>query len=191
MKLRRGFKTEAEEYAEEFRLELSLPVDGALCPFQLATHLEVPVVGVSDLPDLPPFCSAWCFVEGQSEFSATTVNDGSFRMIVHNDSHNPYRQNSNVMHEIAHILLGHPPRPPVAGDGCRHFDPVMEREANELGFALLVPKRAALRIVETRMPTQLACATYGVSHQLLTYRIRITDVRRWAVNRRRYFPAAE
>src|SRR4029077_3030660 len=103
---RRGFKTEAEEYAEEFRSELSLPVDGALCPFQLATYLEVPVVGVSELPDLAPSCLAWCSNGGQSEFSATTVNDGSFRLVVHNDSHGPYRQNSNVMHEIAHILLG-------------------------------------------------------------------------------------
>ena len=85
----------------------------------------------------------------------------------------------------------HPPRPPLSGDGCRHFDSVMEREANELGFALLVPKRAALRIVEKRIPTQLACAAYGVSPKLLSYRIQITDVRRWAVHRRRLIPAAE
>src|SRR5436305_9337672 len=107
MKLRRGFKTEAEAYAEEFRTELSLQIDGALCPFELAKYLDIPVVGLSELPDLPANCLDHCIGEGQSEFSAMTVNDGSYRMIVHNESHHPYRQNSNVMHEIAHILLGH------------------------------------------------------------------------------------
>lgn len=184
MKLRRGFKTEAEEYAEEFRVEMSLPIDGPLCPFQLAEYLAIPVVKLSELPDLPPACLDRCF-SGQSEFSATTVNDGPYRMIVHNDSHHPHRQNSNVMHEIAHVLLGHPSRPPLTGDGCRHFDSMMEREANELGFTLLVPKRAALRVVETRIPTTAACMVYGVSPQLLNYRISITDVRGWAANRRR------
>lgn len=185
MKLRWGLKTEAEEYAEEFRVELSLQIDGALCPFQLAQHLEVPVFGLSKLPGLPTACLDHCLDEGQSEFSAMTVNDGPYRMIVHNDFHHPHRQNSNVMHEIAHIILGHPPRPPLTGDGCRHFDSVLEREANELGFTLLVPKRAALRVVEERIPTNVACALYGVSPQLLNYRISITDARGWAANRRR------
>jgi Zn-dependent peptidase ImmA (M78 family) len=192
MRLRWGFKTEAEEYAEEFRTELELAIDGPLCPFRLASHLEIPVLSLSQLPDLPQKQLEYIQGTGQSEFSATTVNEGTYRLIVHNDSHHPYRQNSNVMHEIAHILLGHPPRPPVAGDGCRQFDPVLEKEANELGFALLIPKRAALRIIESRMGMELACATYGVSAQLLRYRISITNAKGWADNRRRKFhPAAE
>lgn len=187
MRLRWGFKTEAEEYAEEFRAELDLEIDGPLCPFRLASHLEVPLLPLSQLANFSRKYLEYFQGGGQSEFSATTVNDGSYRLIVHNDSHHPYRQNSNVMHEIAHILLGHPPRPPVKGDGCRHFDPLLEKEANELGFVLLVPKRAALRIIETQMGMESACATYGVSSKLLRYRISITNAKGWADNRRRKF----
>lgn len=96
-----------------------------------------------------------------------------------------------MMHEIAHILLGHAPRPPLMDDGCRHFDPKSEKEASELGFTLLVPKHAALRIVEKRVDLRRACLIYGVSKQLLTYRIRITNATRWAENRREFRSAAE
>ena len=107
MKLRRGFRKEAEEYAQEFRAELNIAPDGPLCPFALAAHLAVPIVKLSDLEGLEAR-----FIRGASEsgFSATTVAEGTFKTIIHNDTQHPYRQNSNLMHEIAHILLGHPPR---------------------------------------------------------------------------------
>jgi hypothetical protein len=190
MKLRRGFKREAEAYAEEFRAELNLEADGPLCPFQLAAHLEIPVVALSQLPGLPAEYLRYCRTVGQSVFSATTINDGTFKMIVHNDFHHPHRQNSNVTHELAHILLGHPPKPPLIENTCRNFEPMLEREASELGFTLLIPKRAALRIVESGMGTDAASNTYGVSRTLLFYRIRITDAKRWADNRRRKYRAA-
>ena len=49
-KLRRGFKTEAEALAKEVRAELGLAKLDCLDPHQLARHLEIPVVGLSDLP---------------------------------------------------------------------------------------------------------------------------------------------
>lgn len=188
MKLRRGFRKEAEAYAQEFRAELNISLDGPLSPFALAAHLEVPIVKLSELPGLEAR-----FVHGASAagFSATTVVEGTHKTIIHNDTQHPYRQNSNLMHEIAHILLGHPPRPPMTDDGCRNFDSISENEANELGFTLLVPGRAALRIVELKIPLESACVEYGVSNSLLTYRIRITNAQGWARNRRRMFKAAE
>ena len=174
------------------RLELQLPNDDPLDPSRLAAHLAIPVVPLSEVIGLNPRHLRYFRDKGQSEFSATTVvDDDGFKMIAHNDAHKPYRQNSNIMHEIAHIVLGHPPRPPLMEDNCRHFDPVCEGEASELGFTLLVPKRAALRIVETRMEIDTACAAYGVRPSLLEYRIRITNAAGWAANRRRFRPAAE
>jgi Zn-dependent peptidase ImmA (M78 family) len=191
MKLRRGFRTEAEQYAEEFRTELGLAIDGPLDPFQLAAHLGIPVVPLSELPDLDPACLRFFLGDWQSMFSATTVVDGTYKMIIHNDAHHPYRRHSNVMHEIAHILLGHPPRPPLMHDGCRHFDANNENEANELGFTLLIPRHAALRIIEQRIDFRRASINYGVSKQLLEYRIRITNANSWAANRKRFRSAAE
>jgi Zn-dependent peptidase ImmA (M78 family) len=79
----------------------------------------------------------------------------------------------------------------MTGDGCRNFDSVSEKEANELGFMLLIPRWAALRIVEMRIPLESACIEYGVSSSLLNYRIRITNAPGWARNRGRRFSAAE
>src|SRR4051794_12669462 len=129
MKLRRGFRKEAEEYAEEFRTELSLDTSGPLCPFRLAQHLDIPVIPLSNLEGLSPLYLNYVREDSQITFSATTVADGSFKLIVHNDFHHPFRQNSNVMHELAHILLGHPPRPPLADNNCRNFDAQSEYEA--------------------------------------------------------------
>lgn len=191
MKVRRGFRKDAEAYAEEFRGELHLDLDGPLCPHDLASHLAIPVTPLSQLPGLDVAHLRYVTADGQSIFSATTVVDGTFKMIIHNDAHSLYRQNSNVMHEIAHIVLGHPARPPMTSDKCRTFDPTLEEEANQLGFTLLIPKLAALRIVESGMATDVACKFYGVSRPLLNHRIAITDARRWASNRRKYRSAAE
>ena len=182
MKLRRGFKKEAEEYAADFRNELDLPLDGRLDPFRVASHLEIPVVGLSKLEG---FLESEDYEVGEDEFSAATIHDHTFKMIVHNDRHYPQRQNSNVMHEIAHILLGHPPHPPLTGDRCRNFNRMLETEAKELSFALLVPKLAALKIIESGLTVPQGSIVLGVSKDLLQYRIDITDARGWAYNRRR------
>ena len=181
MKVRRGFRTEAEGYASEFRAELGIATDGALCPFRLAALLEVPVVPLSELNGFD--CSAGGYAEEEA-FSATTVADGTYKMIFHNDGHHPHRQNSNIMHEIAHILLGHPAHPPLTEDRCRNFNTTFETEAKELGFTLLVSKPAALKIVESGITMAQASILYGASRALIEYRIRITDARGWAHNRR-------
>ena len=43
VKLRRGFRKEAEEYAAEYRKELNLAEHDPLDPFDLAEHLLIPV----------------------------------------------------------------------------------------------------------------------------------------------------
>ena len=186
MKLRQGFRKEAQEYADEFRSELSLRRHDPLDPMVLAEHLGIPVHALSEHPTIPEQLKRYFRDLGNSDFSATTLADGTYREIVHNDFQHPNRQRSNISHEISHIILGHPPRPPLASEGCRNFDPTMEKEASELGFTLLVPKYAALYAVEKFSDLTAACEFYGVSPSLLQYRIRITNARSWARNRSQY-----
>ncbi len=184
-KLRRGFRKEAEEYAEEFRAELGLAAHAPLSAFGLAALLEVPVTPLSAHPAVPEEVKAHFRDGGNSRFSATSLGDGTYREILHNDYQHPNRQNSNVMHELSHIILGHPPHPPMLDDGCRHFDVEAELEANQLGFTILVPKRAALFALEAFRDRQAAADYFGVSLPLLQHRIQITDVAGWAKNRTR------
>jgi hypothetical protein len=186
-KLRRGFVKESEEYAVEFRQELGLDEHVPLCPYVLAGHLEIPVAAISTHPTIPADVKHHLAGRGKSSFSALTLADGSYREILHNDYQHPNRRASSIMHEIAHIVLGHPPKPPFLGDACRSFDPIMEREANELGFTILVPKPAALFAIESFQDRNAAASHYGVSLKLLNYRIRKTNAEGWSYNRRRAF----
>ncbi len=182
-RLRRGFRKEAEEYAEEFRFELNLEPHAPLCPCKLSNHLEIPVCKLSEHPSIPDDVKNYFLGPGSNYFSATVIPFGTYREIVHNDAHHLNRQNSNVMHEVAHIILGHPPSPPLIDDASRNYDSMLEYEANQLGFTLLVPKVAALSAIEDFDSLMLAADFYGVSVSLLTARIQISDAARWARNR--------
>ena len=181
--LRRGFRKEADEYAVEFRKELGLEEYEPLDPFVLAGHLDIPVHALSKYPSIPGDTKRYFKEAGNSIFSATTLVDGIYNEILHNDFQHPNRQHSNITHELAHIILCHPPRPPLLNESCRNFVPVLETEASELGFTLLVPNVAALYAIEAFTTLRDAAEYYGVSEELLRYRIRITNAKRWAVNR--------
>lgn len=184
-KLRRGFVKESEEYAAEFRQELGLAEHVPICPYALAGHLDIPIAPISIHPTITECVKRHLAGSGKSSFSAVTLADGTYREILHNDYQHPNRCTSSIMHEIAHIVLGHPPKPPFLGDSCRSFDPIMEKEANELGFTILVPKPAALFAIESFYDRSTAASHYGVSVTLLNYRIRKTNAEGWSYNRRR------
>jgi uncharacterized protein DUF955 len=184
-RLRRGFHKEAEEYALEFRKELKLEDSDPLDPYVLAAHLEIPVRELLSDPAFSPELRVYFSGPGSDLFSAATVFDGPRAEIILNNSHHPNRLRSSLMHEIAHVLLGHPPRPPIIEGGCRHFDHIREKEANDLGWTILVPKRAALRAVENFDTRADACAFFKVSRELLEYRIRKCDSVRHAKNRKK------
>lgn len=178
MALRRGFKAEANEIALEVRRELGLrPVDW-LDPWALARHLEIPVHPIAALSQLAP--SAWRhFSEVHpTVFSAVTVFDGLRRAIYHNDAHSPGRQASNLAHELAHGLLLHPPTPALDDRGCREWDQDIEDEATWLGGALLITEHAALSIVRRGLSLGQAATIYGVSEQMVGYRLNVTGARR-------------
>ena len=99
MALRRGFKTEANDIAREVRAELGLRSAAPLDPFELATHLEIPVIGMSELSGDARSAVNYFSIVDSSSFSAVTVFRGSLRVVIHNDTHSPGRQASNVCHE--------------------------------------------------------------------------------------------
>lgn len=184
--LRRGFLKEANEYAAEFRSEMNLMANDPICPFALAKHLSIAVTPLSNWPGMPIQIVRYFSGAGRNEFSAMTIQPSGVSEIIYNDACGENRQRSSVMHEIAHIVIGHPMRPPIAGDGCRNFDPTMELEANEFAYAVLIPPLAALRAVERFDDLSSAAKFFGVSVQLLRHRVGRTNAKKWAQNRRRF-----
>lgn len=180
MKLRRGFKTEANQYAREFREELELAHHAPLCPWKLAEHLAIPVFRLTTLRRDAPEEVAFLLNDGKEFFSAVTIFHGLRRSILHNDKNAPTRQASDISHEIAHAVLGHPPTAPFNEVGCRNINREIEDEAAWLGAALLISEEAAISIVRSQMTMHDASRTYGASPALLKMRINVTGARRRA-----------
>jgi hypothetical protein len=175
--LRRGFKSKANAIALEVRGELGLKPYAPLNPFTLAEHLAIPVWPLALLEEITAAIEHFKHNEPEA-FSAITVFDGWKRTIVHNDTHSPVRQNSNIAHELAHCLLEHPPVEAFDAYGCRTLDPVIEAEAAWLGGTLLVPREAAVSVMRRRLSDVQAAGLYGVSQQMLIYRMNVTGVGR-------------
>ena len=132
MALRHGFKKEANDYAREFRNELEIPHEGPLSPWDLAEHLCVPIMPLSAMTNVDDKYIERLMVKDRKSFSAVTIFNGNRRLILHNDAHLEVRQASNIAHELAHAILGHPPKPPFDENGCRHWDANLEEGACQI-----------------------------------------------------------
>lgn len=177
-KFRRGFKKEASAYARELRAELGLKPHAPLCPWQLAEHLAIRVVPLSEFQNKIPEAVHYFTEKDVKSFSAITVFDGTKRIIVHNDAHSLLRQASNVSHELSHGILQHQPDEVFNECGCRNFNQQYEDEANWLGPALLISEEAALHIVKTRIPIDEAVKYYRASKEVINMRINVTGARK-------------
>ena len=178
--MKRGFKAEAERIATDTRLELGLRRTDRLDPMNLAKHLEIPVLTMTELLShcngSADFVDYLSYTEPDS-FSAVTIFVRKFRrMIVHNETHHPHRQASNISHEISHTLLEHAPTAIVGSNGQRFWNSEMEQEATWLGAALLVPRQGALQLARDGATATEIAAHYAVSESLCSWRVAQTGI---------------
>lgn len=182
--MRRGFKKEARDIALEVRGELGLGVYDPLDPWQLAGHLAIPVWPLSGYALIAPDCHQVLMNHESSAFSAMIAFSGTKRVIVHNDSHAPTRQKTDICHEVAHALLLHEPHLVVAGQPLA-YDHAQEDEANWLGGVLLVCDEACLSACRRRLTIAAAAAEMGVSVELMRWRINASGARKRVERSRR------
>src|SRR5713101_6679076 len=174
MKLRWGFKSEANTIARDIRRELGLDVGAPLDPWQLAKYLDIPVANLSSMRAEAEKAVLQFTRKDREAFSAVTVFHGYKRLIVVNDAHSRGRQASNIAHELAHSLLWHEPAPGFAGDGMREWNAEQEEEAQWLAGALLISDEVALSIVRRRLSLEEAAQCYGTSVDMVRGRINVT-----------------
>lgn len=172
MSLRHGFKASANRLAVRLRRGQNRapyePIDLEI----IAQRLEIEIVPLSAFAKSSAQAVRQLSVTDSDAFSATIIRfEAGKRIIIHNDSHHPRRQRSNLAHEISHILLGHPFTYPLDNSGCRNHDRDLEDEASWLGAAILISDEAALHILQQGMDEDIACSVYGVSLPLLRMRI--------------------
>lgn len=180
MAFRRGFKSQCERRSVEFRKRLGLAETDPLDAISLAGELDVSVWSTDDVHDLGDEHLEVLNDETDDSWSALTMRIGHRNLIIFKPISSPGRRNSVIMHELAHITLGHHLAPAyVLDDGslaAGNFDQDQEEEADWLAGVLLLPRPALLAIRRMELSDGEAAARYGVSGAMLTWRLRMTGV---------------
>lgn len=177
---RRGFKSWCENVAVQLRKDLELKASGPLDPRLLASHLDVNIFTPKEIPGLESWCLKTLLHEDRYSWSAVTVTIGKRTLIVVNSSHSKARQFSNLMHELAHIIIGHEPgRYDLTENGLlllATYKKDQEDEAAWLSGCLLLPRQALFRIRRKKLTPRSIATIYCVSLDMLQYRLNVTGV---------------
>ena len=179
--LRRGFKSQSERRSTELRKQLGLTPACPLNAFRVAEHVgDVTVWNASQIDGLSRTDLIQLTETDADGWSALTLQSGNRHLIVYNPAQSKPRINSVVMHELAHIILGHElSSAGLSDDGHlvpSNYDQDQEDEANWLGGTLLLPRPALLAIRRRRLSDEEARREFLVSHEMLRWRIRMTGV---------------
>jgi hypothetical protein len=178
--LERGFKSGAERASSSLREELGLSSFERLIPAVLARHLGVVLWTPEDVPDLPPEVLRQLLYKDPSGWSAVTVLHATTAVVIYNPKHSLGRQSSDIVHELAHLILGHEPaRLIMSNDGSlamRSYDQKQEDEASWLAWALLLPREGLLIARRNKLAAQQIAEQFGVSETLVNFRLRMTGV---------------
>ena len=186
--MQKGFKSSCEQMSNSLRAELGLREVDPLLPYQLASYLEVFIWPATELEldedDLCQLLEVDC-----DSWSAITVSAAGREAIITNPRHRAGRLSSDIMHELGHLLLGHDPTTLYVigeeGLALREFDRSKEQEADWLAGALLLPRGALLAIANGEADYDTVRHKYGVSRQMLEFRLRATGVQRQMDRRRK------
>ncbi len=166
-----GFKKDCERLVASIREELRVPESGPIDMAELANHLEIPLAAFATYVKRSGLiCDELHLAETYRKVSAFTLFEGRRRTIVYNEKHSLARHRSDLGHELAHALLHHPPE----GTSPPAIERLHEAEAAWLGGVLLLTDLQAARIAKWAVPYDAAMARYGISREMLVYRMRVT-----------------
>ena len=176
--LKRGFKAEAERLAKQYREELNIHPCAPLCAFKLTEHLQVPIwkatefIKTSREIDLLSKDCGWS--------ALTLITKASNRIIIYNPFHSQGRQQSDVMHELAHVICKHE-RDQKEYDfeipfGMREFNEVQEEEAKCLGSTLQLATPCLLWANKKDMSKEQIAEHFNASRDMVNYRMNTTGI---------------
>jgi Zn-dependent peptidase ImmA (M78 family) len=176
---KRGFKTWCDQTSEAVRRQRGMQLWEPLNARVIAEDLSARIVTPQDLPQLAQDTAQRLISEYADIWSAITISSVP-PLIVLNPAHSSPRQNSDLMHEVAHLLLEHVPSTvyinPKTKIALRYHDVEQEEQANWLAACLLLPRAALLKIKQSRWPDAVTCERYLVSQSMLRFRMNASGV---------------
>src|SRR5713226_8901521 len=105
----RGFKAWAERTSTSLRKELGLNSTDALDPKGLAECLGVRLFTPRDIPGVPRAVLNQLLEKDPWGWSAVSQVSEDGPLVIYNPRHSAGRQASDIIHELAHIILDHNP----------------------------------------------------------------------------------
>ena len=117
------------------------------------------------------------------EWSALTMKTRlGNKIIIHNPYHSSGRQQSNIMHELAHIICEHTLPTYDYGFkipmGMRHYNELQEEEARCLGETIQLPRKALEWATKANMSVPAIANHFLASEEMVSYRLNISGVTR-------------
>jgi Zn-dependent peptidase ImmA (M78 family) len=159
-----------EAIASEKYHQLGLKVYQPLLTCILAQALKATVHTPETLPDAE--LEQVKLLSNSNNWSAAVISKDPL-WIVHNSRHAITRQNSNLMHEFAHIILNHKMvgyDPQTRLPQRRQQD---EDEAVYLGGCLQIPRRGLLWAIQKKMTIDRIALHFNASEDMVQFRINV------------------
>jgi len=172
--MRHGFKSWAEKQAAHYRSQLSLRAYDPLRARALAAFLGVPILEPSEIPGVDPV--AISALLDAREWSAVCIPRGNGHIVIYHPRHSLARQESDLMHELAHIICEHRPIQLTRNLCEPSKESCQEEEAAWLGAVLQVPRTALQWALRRQMTSADMVEHFGASAEMITYRRRVTGV---------------
>lgn len=168
--------------------------DEPLDPFALAPFAGLLVVDFEQIEGLSEQARCHLLGEGARDWSGGTFTrplPNGRQLVILNPKHGRQRHQATLMEEVCHVFLGHKAnkleitKTNDQGDiVARDYNDTDEEEAYAVGAAALVPYTALQRFVTTGKTTFQIAKHFGVSRELIIYRIKISLL--WPEYKRRH-----
>ena len=165
------------------RKQLGLASHDRLDPRDLAAHLDVSIVDAAELVDIEELeelerLQAFAF-------SAATFEIEDRKIVVVSPLRTAGRQNSDIAHELAHVMLRHELSEIRELDGMpfRTCKPHEEEEATAFGGIMLLPRPLLLSAVRRGATIEQIASQYCVTVEMARFRYHTTGVAKQVVPR--------
>ena len=184
MALRRGFKAEAERLATDVWSDMGLCPGDCMDARELAKHVGCVVRRADELVDIAKLKQLKRVQD--DAFFACTFKLPQGHAIVFNPLMAETRRNSDIAHEVSHIVLDHRlSRLDRLGDvAFLSCNKQQEEEAAWLSGCLLLPRFALLHDLTKGMRSRTIATKRVLSPDMVDYRRRVTGIERQLSARR-------
>lgn len=177
--MKRGFKAWADKKSLEIRKRIGLKSSDPLDCNVLSKELGIPIISLSDLKDAGFSREHFLKLRNRdSNFFACLLQTPQGPILINNHNSSQKRSNSNIVHELSHLLCEHnfSTTIPINGSILREFDKDCEDEANWLTGCLLLPRDGLVWACRKGFSIYQMSQHFGASEQMTRWRYNITGI---------------